>query len=268
MIPSLGIIGCGNMGYALLKGIKSSKTQNYAEIFASDINPVRSELFQTEFGAVSTNTEQTVSLADIIILAVKPAQVKQILNLTRKHWQTEKMIISIAAGITTQFIETQVGIEIPVVRVMPNTPCLVAEGVSAISGGKYCTEDHTELVQNMFTKLGTTVIVEENYMDAITAVSGSGPGYAYLVAEAMIDAAVNIGINSELARQLVVNTIRGSMTMLLETGEHPAVLKSNVSSPGGTTIAGLRQLEQNGVRKAFFAAIEKACEKSIELGKH
>lgn len=267
MIPALGVIGCGNMGYALLKGIVNGDEPRYSSIYISDINAARTDLFNREFEAVIESNRETVANADIVFLAVKPGQVKEVLTTTREQWQPHKLLISIAAGISTQLIENVIGSEIPVVRVMPNTPCLVAEGVSAVCGGKYATPEHLQLVEAMFNNLGLAIIIEEKYLDAVTAVSGSGPGYAYLVAEAMIDAAVNMGLSSEIARKLVVNTIRGSMTMLQKNCEHPAVLKAQVTSPGGTTIAGLRQLEENGIRKAFFAAVESAYERSVEQGK-
>lgn len=267
MIPALGVIGCGNMGYALLKGIVNGAEPKYAGIYISDINAARTDLFNREFGAVVGSNQETIAAADIVFLAVKPAQLKEVLTTTRNKWQSKKLLVSIAAGITTRLIEDVMGMEIPVVRVMPNTPCLVAEGVSAVCGGKYASPEHLHMVEAIFSNLGTAIITEEKNLDAVTAVSGSGPGYAYLVAEAMIDAAVNMGLNSEMARELVVNTIKGSMTMLQKTGEHPAVLKAQVSSPGGTTIAGLRQLEGNGIRKAFFTAVENAYQRSVELGK-
>ncbi|HEX3010838.1 MAG TPA: pyrroline-5-carboxylate reductase [Syntrophomonadaceae bacterium] len=267
MNPALGVIGCGNMGYALIKGIVNGHEPKYSNIYISDINTVRTDLFSHEFAALSGSNQETVASADIIFLAVKPGQIKKVLTDTRNQWKPNKLLISIAAGISTDIIENAIGIQIPVVRVMPNTPCLVAEGVSAICAGKYASAENLQLVEALLNNLGLAVIIEEKYMDAVTAVSGSGPGYAYLVAEAMMDAAVNMGLNGEMARKLVVNTIRGSMTMLQKTNEHPAVLKAQVSSPGGTTIAGLRQLEQNGIRKAFFDAVESAFERSVEQSK-
>lgn len=267
MKKALGFIGCGKMAYALLKGITNMPEAQYASIYVSDIDIKRTELFASEFGCITGDNAETVSAADVIFLAVKPGQVKSVLEATCDCWDNQKLLISIAAGISTRLIENTLGMEIPVIRVMPNTPCLVAEGVAAISGGKYALPAHLDMVQQMLDNLGMAFVIDENYMDAVTAVSGSGPGYAYLVVEAMMDAAVQVGLNSELARQLVVNTIKGSMTMLQQTGEHPAVLKAQVCSPGGTTIAGIRELEGKGIRKAFFAAIEKAYQRSIEQDK-
>lgn len=268
MKPVLGIIGCGRMAYALVKGIYEDAGNNYAEIWASDPDPNRTGLFAREFGAQAGNNYDTVVASDVVLLAVKPGMVNTILDETRSAWNESKLLISIAAGISTLTIEQKLGVEIPVVRVMPNTPCLVGEGASAISAGQNAGANHLALVQQMLNSVGISVLIDESYMDAITAVSGSGPAYAYLVAEAMIDAGVQAGLSSEMARQLVIHTIKGSMTMLDKTGEHPAVLKAQVCSPGGTTIAAVRQLEENGLRKAFFNAVEKARERSIELGQH
>jgi len=265
MSAKLGIIGCGKMGYALLKGI----TQNSGEydiIYACDTASERIQLFVQEFGAIPADRQQVAADADIVILAVKPAQVKKILNETAFAWNNDKLLISIAAGIKTASIEKELGKPVRVVRVMPNTPCLVGEGVSAIAGGKYASPNDLQTVQNMVEKLGLSLIIDEAYMDAITAVSGSGPAYVFLLVEAMMDAALSLGLSRDICRSLVLQTFKGSLSMLEETGEHPAVLKAQVTSPGGTTIAGLRELEAGGIREAFFAALERACQRSIELG--
>ncbi len=261
----LGIIGCGKMGYALLKGI----TQNagaYTTIYACDPDAERIELFSREFGAIAADQSQVVAGADIVILAVKPAQVKKILRATSPDWDNSKLLISIAAGIKTASIEKEVGRPVRVVRVMPNTPCLIGEGVAAVAGGQYANPDDLQTVQTMMEKVGLAVTIDEGYMDAVTAVSGSGPAYVFLLVEAMSDAALALGLSSDVCRRLVLQTFKGSLRMLETTGEHPSVLKAQVTSPGGTTIAGLRELEAGGIREAFFTAIEKACQRSTELG--
>lgn len=265
MSVALGIIGCGKMGYALLKGITQDSREDNI-IYACDTASERTQLFVQEFKAIPATQQQLVADADIIVLAVKPAQVKRILAETTSAWNHEKLLISIAAGIKTASIEKELGKPVRVVRVMPNTPCLVGEGVSAIAGGKYAGPADLQLVQTMVERLGLSVILDETYMDAVTAVSGSGPAYVFLLVEAMMDAALNLGLSSEISRSLVLQTLKGSLSMLAKTGEHPAVLKAQVTSPGGTTIAGLRELEAGGIRESFFAAMERACQRSIELG--
>ncbi|PKM76327.1 MAG: pyrroline-5-carboxylate reductase [Firmicutes bacterium HGW-Firmicutes-15] len=267
MVKKLGIIGCGKMAYALLKGI-SQGPSIYASIYACDTSSVRTELFANEFNSITVTPDELVTNADLIILAVKPGQIKMVLADTSGLWNNEKLLVSIAAGIKTAMIEEELAEPVPVVRVMPNTPCLIGEGASALAAGKYASRADLDIVQAILNKVGVSVIVDEVYMDAVTAVSGSGPAYVFLVAEAMMDSALHLGLNSDMARQLVLQTLKGSISMLEQTGEHPAILKAQVTSPGGTTIAGLRELEAGGIREAFFAAMERACQRSIELGKH
>jgi len=265
MPAKLGLIGCGKMGYALLRGITQSSGR-YEEIYICDTDGERSQLFVGEFGAIPASKQELIVNSDIIILAVKPTQVKSVLMGTQSLWDTNKLLISIAAGIKTSTLEQLLGQAVPVVRVMPNTPCLVGEGASAVAGGSSARPNDVQLVQTMLEQLGLAIIVDEVYMDAVTAVSGSGPAYAFLVVEAMMDAALSAGLSSDIARRLVIQTIKGSLAMLEKSGEHPAVLKAQVTSPGGTTIAGLRELEAGGIRESFFAAIERACQRSVELG--
>lgn len=266
MAASLGIIGCGKMAYALLKGI--SQNSVYTSIYACDTSSERMDLFARDFNAITVTAPELVSKADLIILAVKPGQIKSVLAETNEQWDNCKLLVSIAAGIKTTSIEEQLGKQVPVVRVMPNTPCLIGEGASALTAGRYARLTDLEIVQSILRQVGIAVIVDEIYMDAVTAVSGSGPAYSFLIVEAMMDAALHLGLTSDLARQLVVQTLKGSISMVEQTAEHPAVLKAQVTSPGGTTIAGLRELEAGGIREAFFAAIERACQRSIELGAH
>ncbi len=264
MAERLGIIGCGKMAYALLKGI--SQDSDYTTIYACDTDSERTELFAEEFDAIPATLTDLVTNADIIIMAVKPGQIRTVLAETSEIWDQGKLLVSIAAGIKTTSIEEQLAKQVPVVRVMPNTPCLIGEGASALAAGQYASRAHLEIVQSILSQVGAAVIIDEMYMDAVTAVSGSGPAYVFLVVEAMMDAALHLGLNSDLSRQLVLQTLKGSIAMVEQTGEHPAVLKAQVTSPGGTTIAGLRKLEAGGIREAFFAAIEKACQRSVELG--
>lgn len=264
---TLGVIGCGKMAFALLAGLVKSD-HGYKQVIAFDVDDSRTTLMARELSVqpVQSNRE-VVKQADVVLLAVKPNQVASVLDEIRDDFAESKLVVSIAAGITTQFIEARLNKNLPVLRVMPNTPCLVGEGAIAVSPGRFATSEHLEVGSRMFAAVGKAVVVPESYLDAVTAVSGSGPAYVYLVAEAMTDAGVEIGLPRDLARSLVIQTIRGSIAMLEATGEHPAVLREQVTSPGGTTIAGLRQLEENGLRGAFFKAIRRAYERSLEMGK-
>lgn len=265
MSANIGIIGCGKMGYALIKGICSGEWE-VDSLYACDLDPVRTELFAQEFEAIISSAEELVSQADIVIIGVKPGQVVGILEQTADHWEGSKLLVSIAAGITTATLERALGKPVAVVRVMPNTPCLIGQGAAAVAGGYHASLEQVQLVKAMLDQVGLAVVVDETYMDAVTAVSGSGPAYAFLVVEAMTDAALSLGLSRDLAVSLVMQTLKGSLLMLEHTGEHPAVLKAQVTSPGGTTIAGLRELEAAGLREAFFAAMDKACQRSRELG--
>lgn len=265
MPANLGILGCGKMAYALMKRI-SSNPSSYGDVFVYDPDEARVCLFADEFNARPVSPDVVVAGSDIVIVAVKPAQVREVLQATHDQWNETKLLVSIAAGIKIANIEKQAPEGVRVVRVMPNTPCLVGEGASAIAGGHSASLADLQTVQEMLEQVGLTIIINETHMDAVTAVSGSGPAYAFLVAEAFIDAALGAGLSSDISRQLVLQTLKGSIKMLEQSGSHPAILKAQVTSPGGTTIAGLRQLEAGGLREAFFAAVEKAKQRSIELG--
>lgn len=267
MLPVLGIVGCGKMAYALMKGISASSSSTFDRVYVNDIDSTRSRIFVEEFQSLELVQEDLIKASDIIILAVKPQQVGQVLELGQGLWNDKKLIISIAAGLKTLDIEKKSGANVPVVRVMPNTPCLVGNGVAAISAGSFASADDIEVVKKIMDSVGISLQVDEKHMDAITAISGSGPAYVYLVVESMINAGLQVGLDVSLLRNLVFKTVSGSIKMLEETGEHPAILREQVCSPGGTTIAGVKELEENGIRRAFFQAIEKACQRSVELGK-
>lgn len=267
MTWTLGIIGCGKMAYALLKGINREAGSELGLVYVCDPDAARINLFRNDFQAQAVTKEELIKKSEVIILAVKPNQVKDVLADTNDCWDEKKLLISIAAGLKTVDLEKEIPApHMRVVRVMPNTPCLVGEGMSAICGGAFANQADLQLVQSLLNSCGQTVLVPEKDMDAITAVSGSGPAYVFLLVEAMMEAAVHIGLTADTARQLVLQTMLGSVRMLEASEQHPAVLKAQVCSPAGTTIAGVRQLEDAGVRKAFFNAIEAAYERSIALG--
>lgn len=264
MSSKMALIGCGKMAYALLKGIDKSA---FEAIYCHDISPARTELFEAEFGATAAGLAEAIGAAGLIILAVKPQQLSRVMLDSAGFWNKEKLLVSVLAGVKTETLESATGGKTAVIRVMPNTPCLVGQGVSALSRGQQATTEQMAAVRAIFAQLGVAVEVEERLMDAVTAVSGSGPAYAFLVLEAMMNAAVNVGLDAALSRELVLGTFKGSLAMLEAENLHPAILREQVCSPGGTTIAGVRQLEGNGLRKAFFDAIDKAWQRSIELGK-
>ncbi|MDD3852262.1 MAG: pyrroline-5-carboxylate reductase [Syntrophomonadaceae bacterium] len=265
-MPVLGVIGCGKMAMALLGGLTETDLV-FDKILVNDIDQNQVDLFSHKFNALSTDSNLLVKSSDVILLAVKPAQVNEVITLTSSNWNSSKILISIAAGVSTVTIEAGLPAAVPVIRVMPNLPAVIGQGVSAICPGEYVEENHLALAKSILNAIGVCVEVSEKQMDAVTAISGSGPAYVFLVAEAMINAGIQIGLDAKISRELVVNTIKGSIAMLDDQDAHPAILRDQVSSPGGTTIAAVRQMEEDGIRKAFFNGIEKAYLRSIALGK-
>ena len=261
----IGIIGGGNMGQAIIKGLQTAPQPPTISAWDA-VGDCRKFLKEKLQVTVSQDNRELVSNSDIIILAVKPQVIDAVMAEIADSVTTEKLLISIAAGVPCKRLEKTLQNPVPTIRIMPNTPALINRGISAIAAGSHALEKHLEIAENIFACLGETVLVPESSMDMVTAVSGSGPAYVFLVIEAMLDAAVSLGMARELARKLVVETILGSTEMLKESGRHPMELKDMVTSPGGTTIAGLAELERYGLRHAFNEALKSANQRSQELG--
>jgi len=262
----IGFIGIGNMGEALLRGIIVSKLIMPSLIYASDVDKKKLEKLAVDLGINALeNNQELAKRCDIILLAVKPDIVKIVLPQISDSLISPKWIISIAAGVSTSVIEGFLPSETPVVRVMPNTPAMVGEGMSAISAGSYANDGHLEKARQIFNAVGKTIIVQEKLMDVVTALSGSGPAYVFLIIEALTDAGVQLGLSRQDSLLMATQTVFGSSKMLLETNEHPAVLKNKVTSPGGTTAAGLYELEKKGVRSAIIDAVISATNRSKQL---
>jgi len=262
---NIGVIGCGKMAHAILSGL-SKNSDKYGDIVVNDIDPGRSQLFHEDFKANVSSAKEVISRSDLVILAVKPYQIETLLAEVSGAITADKVIVSIAAGVKTAAIEKWILAHCPVIRVMPNTPALVGKGISAVCAGKRAQSAQTQIVCELFETVGSVAVIDEKHMDAVTAISGCGPAYFYLVAEAMTNAAINVGLDGNLARQLVLETMQGSVSTMQITNRHPAQLRDDVCSPGGTTIAAVRKLEEKGLRAAFFDAIEAAWRRSIELG--
>jgi pyrroline-5-carboxylate reductase len=210
------------------------------------------------------NTE-AVAEAETVILVVKPQDMSDLLSEIAESIKPGTLVVSLAAGVDTTFIESRLPEGVAVVRVMPNTPAQVDEGMAAISPGSHSTQDHLDHVTEILSATGRVITVPERYQDAVTAISGTGPAYLFFVVEAMIEAGVHLGLPRDTATELVVQTMLGSAKLLRETGEHPTVLRERVTSPGGTTAAAVRQLEDHKVRAAFLRAMEAARDRSREL---
>lgn len=264
MAFTLGIIGCGQMARALMGGFTEHRGL-LTSVSLFDIESTKAVFLAEEYGAKVADSAYTLAQGvDIVILAVKPPQIKTVLREIAPVLSVDKVLISIAAGVTLDSIREGINPNIPVARVMPNVACLIGKGAMGLSFSNSVADDKRELVLQLFSTVGLVEIIPEEYMDGVTAVSGSGPAFVFLVAEALTDAAVEVGLPRDLARRLVNQTLAGSVVMLQESGEHPAVLRERVTSPGGTTIAGLRALENSGVRAAFFDAVRAAYDRSAK----
>jgi pyrroline-5-carboxylate reductase len=264
----VGFIGGGNMGEALIKGFLSSALFPPEKIVVHDVSSERMSHLAATYGVqLQGDIAELVAASQIIILAVKPQVMQTVLQAMRPHLGHGPLVISIAAGIPLGTLTSALPAELPVVRVMPNTPALVLQGASALSRGPKVTEAQMAQALTLFQAVGKAMEVEEKWMDAVTGLSGSGPAYFLLLLEGLIDAGVLMGLPRPIARELVLQTARGSVEMVSDTGKHPAELKDMITSPGGTTIRGLHVLEERGVRGALMRAVEAATLRSQELGK-
>lgn len=260
----VAIFGAGVMGETLLAGlIRAGRSTQ--DLVVTERRPDRAAELHAKHGVEVVSNVAAATKADTLVLVVKPQDMGALCEEIATHVRPGALVVSLAAGITTEFLESRLPDGIPVVRVMPNTPALVDEGMAAISAGAHCDEAHLAEAESLLASVGKVVRVEEKHLDAVTAISGSGPAYIFYVAEAMIEAGVFLGMPRSTATELVVQTFYGAATMLRETGEHPSVLRENVTSPGGTTVAALRTLDDHKVRAAFISALEAARDRSHEL---
>jgi pyrroline-5-carboxylate reductase len=266
-IESIGLVGGGQMGEALVRGVIESGLIHAENIVVAEPFAERRKFLETTYNIKTTDS--SLELAEnckIIILAIKPQVMDLVLSQYRDCLGSKHLVISIAAGVTIRQLETGLGSNMRIVRVMPNTPALVLAGASALSGNHNIAEMDMDAALEIFSAVGTCVEVPENLLDAVTGLSGSGPGYVFTFLEAMIDGGVLAGIPRPVAEQLAVQTLYGSAKLALETGEPAAVLKGRVTSPGGTTITGLQVMEEAGLRGTVMTAVEAASDRSRELG--
>ena len=262
-----GFIGAGNMAEALVSGMLNGGLAQPSAIRVTDVSSLRLRHFQDSYSV--TSCSENVALAqwtNVIVLCVKPQTMDQVLSEIRTKLSSGQLVISVAAGYPIKRIQDQLGKDVAIVRAMPNTPAVIRLGVTAIAGGHGLDSRQIQLAQEMFESVGNTVMVEESLMDAVTGLSGSGPAYVYLMIEALADAGVRVGLPRTTAHVLATQTVLGAAKMVEVSGEHPAVLKDRVTSPGGTTIAGLRELEAGGLRATVIKAVEAATNRSVELG--
>jgi pyrroline-5-carboxylate reductase len=263
----IGFIGTGNMGEALIAGLIKAKFTPPEQIMAFDADGERLQFIRKKYGIVkASDNNHLSSQCDPLLLCVKPQSMREVIEGMADSLDPSKLVVSIAAGVPLCVIETYARRQLRLIRVMPNINVLVQGGASAIAPGNLATQEDLELTKTIFDCVGRSITVHEPLMDAVTGLSGSGPAYVFLIIEALTDAGVHLGMTRSQALTLVAQTILGSVKLLFDTGEHPALLREKVTSPGGTTAAGLYKLEEGGLRKILMDAVIAATQKSKELG--
>ena len=262
----IAILGTGKMGGILLQAFLAKQLFRPEQVRATVHHPERAKALEQRFGVrVSTGNRTAAAEAEVLLLGVKPSQVAEVVREISPVLTPEKLILSFAASVQTRAIEDAAGMDLPVVRAMPNTPAAVGEGVTALCAGRFCTPAHMELAQEIFRAVGQTVVVDEKHMDAVTGLSGSGPAFLYIIIEALAEAGVNVGLPRDIATLLAAQTTLGSARMVLETGSHPALLKDAVTTPAGCTVDGILELEEGGLRVALIKAVKRSATRAREL---
>jgi pyrroline-5-carboxylate reductase len=262
----IAILGAGQMGEALTSGLLRAGVVTPGRIIAAARRSDRAQQLRDAYGIEVLSAVEAADRAQTLIIAVKPQDMGALLDEISAVVTPAKLVISVAAGITTAFIGRRLTGEVPVIRVMSNTPVLVDEAMSVISPGAHATEEHLRLAEQLLRPVGKVLRIPESQQDAATALSGSGPAYVYFLVEAMVDAGILLGMPRGNALEMVKQAVYGAATMLRDSGEHPVLLREAVTSPGGTTINAIRELERHGVRAAVLAAIEAARDRGRELG--
>ncbi|WP_448630317.1 pyrroline-5-carboxylate reductase [Cellulomonas soli] len=265
-LPRVAVLGGGVMGETLVSALLTAGW-SVDDVEVTEHSAVRANELSARHGVrASRGNVKAASHADVVLLAVKPDVVGTVLDEVGPALRDGTLVVSVAAGVPISFYEQRLPAGTPVVRVMPNTPALVGKGASAIAPGSAATDEHLALTEQVLAATGLVVRVAEKDLDAVTAISGSGPAYAYYLIDAMAEAGVLLGLTRDLATRLAVATVEGSAALAASTGDHPVVLRERVSSPGGTTVAAVRQLDAHGVRAGVVAAAEAARDRSRELG--
>jgi pyrroline-5-carboxylate reductase len=267
-LPPIAFLGAGQMAEAFVRGLLRAELLAAGDVWVSDIRAGRAEQLGRELGVnpASSNLD-AVSHAELILVSVKPQDVPALLDEVGADVGSEQLVISIAAGVTLRTLEHRLPHHPPVIRVMPNTPALVQSGMAVLAPGARATAEHEAIALRLFGALGRALVLPERHLDAVTALSGSGPAFLAVVAEALSDAGVRVGLPRDVAHLLAAQTMLGTGRMLADTGLHPALLKEAVTSPGGTSIAGVHAMERGGIRALIMDAIVAATERSAELGR-
>jgi len=265
-VKKLALIGAGKLGEGLLAGLLGSQLVPAGRVAATVAHQPHADGLAEKYGvSAGTNNHAAVRGADLVLICLKPQQVKGCLHEVKKNLAKNALIISAAASVTTALIERELGHAARVVRAMPNTPCLIRQGMIAIAKGKHATDEDVKTAQAIFGSMGRTVVVDEKHMDAITGLSASGPAYVYLIIESLAEGGVKLGLPRELSTELSAQTLLGASSLVLHTGEHPAKLKDMVTTPAGCTIDGLIELEEGGLRVPLIKAVVRAAERARQL---
>jgi pyrroline-5-carboxylate reductase len=263
----IAVLGAGKIGEALLTGLLAAG-RSPADLAFTERHPERARELADRLDVPALDVPAAAERSDVLVVAVKPQDIDPLLAELAPAIRPGTLVVSLCAGLPTSLYERVLPAGTPVVRVMPNTPMLVGEAMSAISPGSHATDGHLAEVEKMLGSVGRVVRLPESQQDAVTALSGSGPAYFFFLVEAMIDAGILLGLPRAVAADLIVQSAYGAAVMMRESGDHPVILREAVTSPAGTTIAAVRELERHGVRAALLAAIEAARDRSVELGKH
>lgn len=265
-MSTVAVVGAGKIGEALLSGLLHAG-RGVDELMFTERHPERAAELTARYGIPAVEVAEAAKRANVLVIAVKPQDIDQVLDELAPLLGPETLVVSLCAGLPTALYERRLAAGVPVVRVMPNTPMVVGEAMSAISPGSHATPEHLALVNELLSSVGQVIEVPESQQDAVTALSGSGPAYFFFLVEAMIDAGILLGLPRAVSEKLIIQSAVGAAKMLAETGEHPVILREAVTSPAGTTINAIRELEKHGVRAALLAAIEAARDRSVQLGK-
>ncbi|MEW5866815.1 MAG: pyrroline-5-carboxylate reductase [Bacillota bacterium] len=267
MAKVIGFIGSGTLASILVKGMIKAGSVKPGDIIASDVDTERLSRLAEETGArVTPSNKAVVDAANVLFFTVKPQVIDEVVDEISRHIRADQLVVSPVAGVTTESLESAIPRKVRLLRIMPNTPCLVMQGVIAVSKGRHATQKDVTELSDLLGPLGTIITVQENLMDSVTALSGSGPAFVYTMIEALADGGVRVGFSREVALQLAAQTVLGAAKMVLETGDHPGHLRDMVTSPGGTAIAGIHAMERGSIRASIMDAVVAAAQRSRELG--
>jgi len=265
-VKKLALIGSGKLGEGLLSGMLGSQLLPVGRVEVTVAHQPRADYLAEKYGVKAhTDNRRAVAGADLVLICLKPQQVKGFLHEVKRELRKDAVVISAAASVTTSLIERELGHPLRVVRAMPNTPCLIRQGMTALAAGKHASGEDVRLAEDIFGSMGRTVVVDEKHMDAVTGLSASGPAYVYMIIESLAEAGVKLGLPRELSTELSAQTLLGASALVLHTGEHPAKLKDMVTTPAGCTIDGLLELEEGGLRVTLIKAVVRAAERAREL---